>query len=241
MAKTVFGKLHTALMGQIHRLADKAYNTPDAYKQEIRVLEQSINGVKQDMYSEIGRRTGYQRKIDDFKASIKAWNEDIDLILNDGDDTNDSSAYALQGYIFKAEADIKKYEELVAASTVAIDALELSIDEATKIKDRMLHDVEELEMKASVTAAQNRTSSAIENISGIVGNTRSVDSIKDKIDAEKDKSDARLQGAIGSIAKSSSSPEQVALDARAKAAIEARKAELAKKDEKPAKPADKKS
>jgi len=229
MAKTVLGKLHTALMGQIHRLADKVYNTPEAYKQEIRVLEQAINGVKQDKYSAIGRRTGQQRKIDDFKADIVKWNEDIDLILGDGDDSNDDSAYKLQEYVLKAETDIKSFEALVAASNATIDGLDSAINEATKIKDRMLHDIEELEMKASITKAQNSASSVIENINNVVGNTRSVDSIKDKINAEKDASDARLDGAIGNITKAGNTPEEDALKARARAAIDARKAELAKK------------
>ena len=208
MATSILDKVRVAVLGKMHELLDEVANTPEAYKQRIRDLENALADLRAAGDVAQGDLNGIRRRQAEIESKKADALSDIDLILGDGDPSNDEAAITLQ-------ERVGDMEDTAAALAEQAQALEseraqlLGAVEQLEAKHRqMVHNLSQLSMKQAATAAKNRAVNAAE--------------------AAEAASNAAGDASIDSIqANAASDPEAVARRARAIQAIKERQAKIA--------------
>ena len=225
---TLFDKARVAVLGKMHSLLDKVANTPDAYKQRIRDLESALADLRAAGDEATGTRNGYQRDITRLKTDQANKQADIDLLLGDDDPSNDDAALKLQ---MELEGVSTQLESLTALATDADNnraMLDQAVDKLEAKHSEMVAGLNRLTLAVAATKAQNRASGAAEAAldASNAADGVSIDNIEARINHDRDVSNARFERVIGNL-QSDTSPEEAAKLARAKAALQARRAQIA--------------
>jgi phage shock protein A len=225
---TLFDKVRVAVLGNLHSLLDRVVNTPEGYRQYIRDLEAALAQLRSADDEAVGTGNGYRRQVTELQSRKSELQSDIDLLLGDDDPSNDESALQLQVQLQQIDGQIASLQELIQSNDDNKAKLDEAIEKLERKHQQMVNDLNGLTLKAAATSAQNRAAKAAE-VAGAASDAASgasIDSIADHVNHEKDVSDARFARVFDDLA-SSTSPEEQADLARAKAALEARRAEIA--------------
>lgn len=225
MAMSLFDKAQLVVKSKLHALLDKQVDTPEGYKQLIRDLEVSMADVRAGVDEAVGTGNGYQRQLAAFNSQIVQKQSDIDLLLGDSDPSNDESAVQLQMEVEQLQEQVTTYQELLTSQQAETTALNQALTQLEAKHQQMLTDLNRLTQTQAIAKAKNRASAAVEAAVEATSKAGSVDSIQAKLDHDKDVADARFDRVIGGL-QSNQSPEEAARLARAKAALEARRAQL---------------
>jgi phage shock protein A len=226
MAESLFNKARVAVLGRLHALLDNAANTPEAFKQRIRDLETSLAELRAANDEQVGSANGYARDITKAESDKASKQSDIDLLLGDDDPTNDSSALDLQIQLEDLDKQIQFNTGLKTQAEANSAQLSTAISQLENKHREMVNGLNQLTLTAAATKAQNRAASAAEaalSASSVDGTN--IDSIQQKLDHEKDVSDARFARVIGGM-EQSTTPEEAAKLARAKAALLVRREQI---------------
>ena len=224
MAKSISNKLWTATLGKIHSIIDKAYNTPESYAQCIRDLEKALANTRASHDEAVGQRNGIQHEIDELHAKISKYDADITLLLTDGDESNDDAALAMQIQVDKWNEDIEDFKVALADAQESVAQLAFAISQGENKRSEMARNLKKIQLTAKTTTAKNQAADAIQSAREAFDESGSIDSIAGRINAEARTADAKFQRVVGELG--TESPEQAAAKARAKKALEERKAAL---------------
>lgn len=222
---TVFQKLRTLTLSNIHGLLDKAIdlNSVEAIKQHVRDLEAASESIADEAAVAKGGVQSKHKQITELTTQIKTTNENIDLILSDADPSNDNLAEPLEARLIGFEESLKvKQVELEEAEKLAAD---LS-DAATKIEAKhqeMLSSLRRLEAMDHSTKAKEKAASAIKQAGELAAGADSVDNVTQRLEERDTVASARLERALGSM---SNSVDMGVIGAQAKDRIAARRAKL---------------
>lgn len=229
MPFTLWEKARTGVMGKLHDLLDEVANTPSAYKQRIRDLEAALADLRAAVDESVGTANGYRRQIDDAEGKIANKQADIDLLLGDDDPSNDGAAIDLQLEVEDLNGQIAQYRELLAAAETNTKALTKAVTQLEAKHREMARGLQRITLTAAATSAKSRAAEAAEaamTASDAAASGGGIDSIAERINREADVADARFARVIGSL-DTGDSPERAAALARAKAALAARRKEIA--------------
>jgi len=144
---TALEKVRTLVLGNLHDLLDATIdlNSMGAIRQHIRDLEAAKEKIADQAAIAKGRVASLQREIADLEIKSKTTDENVDLLLNDTDPTNDHLAEALEARLISyEEALTQKREELVAQSEAA-NALADATARLTAKHQEMLANLRRLE------------------------------------------------------------------------------------------------
>lgn len=224
---SLFDKARTLLLGNLHSLLDAVIdlNSIAAVKQHIRDLESARDGISAQAAIATGRCNSIKAEIANMQLEIDEASANIDLLLGDDDPSNDANAVGIQ---IQADGLNTRMEALKSDLTIAEEMATNMRDALTKIRQRhgeMLSQVKTLEQQEASAAASEQAAGAIEQAGKLSNfdNSASIDNVAQRIRDRKATADARLEQAFGGM--SGGTEDSVAL-AKAKKAIEARKAEL---------------
>jgi phage shock protein A len=225
---SLFDKARVAVLGKMNQLMDKVANTPEAYKQRIRALESALADLRAAHDEAVGTVNGFKREITELNGKIARKQSNIDLLIGDDDPSNDSAAIQLQlevGTLQKQLDGLAGPLETATNNVKLLDEAEVKL-EATH--QEMMQDLDDITLNVASTNSLNRSSAAAEAAmaAGDDAGGDMVDSIKSHTSHERDVADARFARVFGDL-ETNESPEQAADLARAKAAIEARRAQIA--------------
>lgn len=223
---TLFDKARTAVLGKMHDLLDEVANTPSAYRQRIRDLEQALADLRAFKDEAVGTVNGYARDLLKCSSDKAEKQATIDMFLGDNDPSNDEFAPQLQMEIEDLDVQTATLTELQAASQTTVIELDKAVDQLEQKHREMVNGLNKLTLTAAATSAKNRASAAAEAAISATSATGDVDSIQARLDHDKDVADARFDRVFDGL-KSSQSPEQAAKLARAQTALAARRAEIA--------------
>jgi phage shock protein A len=222
---SLFDKVRVAVLGKMHSLLDEVANTPEAYKQRIRDLQSALADLRAAKDEAVGTVNGYNRQITAAQGSQASKQADIDLLLGDDDPSNDDAALQLQVEVDELNEQVASLQDLQAQSQSTVDDLDTALGQLESKHREMVNGLNKLTLTAAATKAKTRAATAAEaavNASNAAGD---VDSIQARLDHDNDVANARFARVIGGM-QSNSSPEQAAKLARAKAALEARRAQI---------------
>ncbi len=227
MAESLWNKVRVGVLGKLHSLLDDVVKTPEAYKQRIRDLESALADLNSAKYEATGSVTGYDRDILRLESENAKRQADIDLLLGDGDPSNDDAALQLQ---LDMEDDVAQLETLQSLRTTAQNnqaQIQQAVDQLERKRREMVSDLREMTLLTAATSAQTRAASAVEAAVGASESAAgaSVDSIKNQIQHDRDVAQARFDDVFGKL-ESTTSPAEAAKLARAKAALAARQAAI---------------
>lgn len=228
MAMSLFDKAKLVVQSQLHELLDREVNTPEGFKQLIRNLETAQGQLRAGRDEAAGTANGYKRHIEEWTAEIVDKQGDIDLLLGDNDPSNDQSALQLQLDVQTLQGQIDEYEVMLADQQQQVQEIDTALDQLERKRQKMLIDYRRLTTTRASTQAKNRAAQALENASDVAGSIGSVDSIQANLQHENDVASARFDRVVGEMS-TNQSPEEAANLARAKAALDQRRAELANK------------
>lgn len=229
MAVSIFKKAKVSALGLINDMVDKKYNTPSAYRQNIRDLEKAMAELSAAKDETVAIITGYDRQLSKLENDISAKNAMIILFLTDDDESNDHHAETLQTQINEFEDDKSQLEQAKAETQLTIDEYIKAIQKGYGIRDRMVKELRQLELKADSASAKKAAASAIEDALDAFGATGSIDNIARKINADADAADAKFNRVVGEL-NTPESPEEAAKKARAAAQIAELKKKLSESD-----------
>lgn len=226
---SLFEKARVVVLGKMHSLLDEVANTPDAYKQRIRDLESALADLRAAGDEATGTRNGYQRNISKLQADQANKQADIDLLLGDDDSTNDGAALRLQLDMEDVTAQMESLGALEAEANNNRVMLQEAVDKLEMKHRTMVAGLNRITLAAAASKAKNRASSAAEAAleASNAADGASIDSIEANINHDKDVADARFDRVFDNLQSDDTSPEEAAKLARAKAALQARRAQIA--------------
>lgn len=225
MGMSLFDKAQLVVKSKLHALLDREVNTPEGYKQLIRDLEVAMADLQAGVDEAVGTGNGYKRDITNWNSEIVQNQGNIDLILGDGDESNDESAVQLQLENQRLQGQVTQRQQLLEEQQASTSQLQSALTQLEAKHQQMLANLAQLTQTQAIARAKNRASSAVEAATQVADDANSVDSIQATLDHQKDVADARFDRVIGGLS-ATQSPEEVANLARAKAALEARRASL---------------
>ncbi|MDB5163683.1 MAG: PspA/IM30 family protein [Candidatus Saccharibacteria bacterium] len=231
MAMSLFDKARIAVLSHAHGLLDKQVNTPEGYEQLIRDLEGGLADFHSAIDEATGRVNGMKRDIAALVAKQGQLQADIDQLITDNDPTNDDAALQLQGQLGELTTDLTTRQQELTDAQAECEQLNQSADQLETKHRNMVHELSQLKSLQATTKAKNRAASAAESAEAAsdAAEGASVDSIRANLQHENDTVSARYDRVIGALKDTGASPERVAAMSRDKAALEARRAELAAK------------
>src|SRR3990172_2878776 len=199
---TALEKVRTLVLGNLHDLLDATIdlNSMGAIRQHIRDLEAAKEKIADQAAIAKGRVASLQREIADLEIKSKTTDENVDLLLNDTDPTNDHLAEALEARLISyEEALTQKREELVAQSEAA-NALADATARLTAKHQEMLANLRRLESMEQTSRAKQTAAEAIMQASRAGSVDASVDNVERRMKERSVVSDARFQRALGEMA-----------------------------------------
>lgn len=223
---SLFEKARVAVLSQMHSLLDRAVSTPEGYKQYIRDLESAMADLRAAKDEATGTVNGFDRQLTETQGSIARKQADIDLLLGDNDPSNDDAALQMQVEVDELTGQLDNFRQLKAQAQASADQLDQALSQLEAKHREMVNNLNKLTLTQASTKAMNRASSAAEAAVAASSAVDSVDSIQERLSHDNDVANARFARVIGGM-QSSSSPEEAAKLARARAAIEARRAQIA--------------
>lgn len=203
MAESIFSKARTLILGNAHSLIDMAIDktSVSCLKQHLRDLEKAVEDIDEEDSKHIGDIKTEQEIIAELDARIKEVEENIYLILNDGDDSNDGEAITqgvtLEGLEAEKEERQKTLDDLLETKTKSQQVLNLLKAKQAEMK----RDIIALERSKRTTEASNRSADAISKAAEMLGKNTSVsvDNIAERIKRDKNIADAKLDKALEGI------------------------------------------
>ena len=228
MAQSLLGKIRTLVVGGAHTLLDKAIdmNSVSAIKQHVRDLEHAVEELEHSACMADGHVITVSQDIATLKIQIAECDNNINIILGDGDDVNDHSALPIQVRLEAFNRTLEdKHSELSAAKSTAVEINDAASALNAK-KNEMVGQLGRLEAmertakaKSQGTAALKRAGDALSSATSV-----SVDDVAARLRQQANVEDQRFKRALQGV--KASGDQDVAL-IKAKAALEERKKKLA--------------
>jgi phage shock protein A len=196
-------KVRIGVLAQAHNLLDKLIdlNSPQAVKQYIRDLEDSINGIENDAAEAAGHVTTTDREIHRLTGQIDSYDHAIDAILSSSDPSANDKARELQVRLngFKQQFEAKQTEMATAKETS--DALSHSLSALRSKHQSMVQQLSTLESMDRAAKDKERAARALQQAAKIssIGSDISVDDLASRIQARHDVADEKLKRALASV------------------------------------------
>ncbi|HTM68483.1 MAG TPA: PspA/IM30 family protein [Candidatus Binatia bacterium] len=226
---SIWQKIRTLTLGNLHELLDAAIdlNSVAACKQYVRDLEEAKDKMRDEAAAARGRLGQSQAAVATLEHQIETDTEGAQLLLDDGDDSNDGDAQKLmEGVVQKQELLETKKAQLATDKQVA-DALGDAVRKITSKHAEMVNNVRRLESLEQQTKAQEQATAALKQAGKIANSTDgvSVDNVeqrlRDRAAASSEKfKDAMADVSGGSVQESlqSAKAKQLIAQMRAKKA-----------------------
>lgn len=214
-------KLRLGVLANANALLDRIIdmNSVEAVKEQVRALEDARDQLKRDCATAEGSRRALQREVLRADGAVTATEENIRVILGDGDPSNDHFAAKLAERLVGVTEDRKATAtELEAAKTTAtalgsaLERVELNL----AVMRRQISTLDSLERQSR---ANEQAASAVERASELVatGAEARVDDVASKLERRTEASRVRLEQAMeGTGTDGGVSPEAAAILARIK-------------------------
>lgn len=223
--ETIFGKARGVVLSSIHALLDQAIDLNkvgnlEVYIRDLGKATQEVEDLKAVAH---GRARSLAQQIISVEASIKTTDENIDLLLADGDPSNDHFAAPLEQKLMGLEQELETLKtEKAGAET---EERELS-EAASKLRakyESMTQRLGALRMQERSAAAKTRAADALTQVAGVAGRGPDIDNLERKIHERSAVADARFEQAVGGV---SSGAENAVLESQAAARLAARRKRL---------------
>ena len=196
-------KVRIGVLAQAHNLLDQLIdlNSPQAVKQYIRDLEDSINGIENDAAEAAGHVTTTDREVHKLTGQIESYDHAIDAILTSNDPSANDKARELQVKLngFKQQLDAKQIEMATARETA--DAINHSLSALRSKHQSMVQQLSTLETMDKAAKDKERAARALQQAAKIssIGSDISVDDLASRIQARHDVADEKLKRALASM------------------------------------------
>ena len=224
---SIFGKARNVVFANIHTLLDRAIdaNSIGSLKQYARDLEEAKEQVADEAAVAVSRNATMQHDIETLETQYKTTEENIDLILTDGDPSNDHLAEPLAARLIGYTQEItSKEEELSMGLTMAQDLTTASTQLGTRLNE-MLSNIRRLSSMEAISSAKGKAADALDHAASSASvDGPKVDDVERRIRDRSAVNEARFRRGLGSMADS---VDLGVVTAQAKELIANRRAKLA--------------
>lgn len=223
----ILQKIRLIGLSQINDLLDHGVdlNSLGAVRVEIGDLEDAMENIGNQAADAQGHVASTLREIDTLTAQIAEMEQNIELLLNDDDKTNDASALSLQRQQDDLKQKLETAKNNLEINTKTAAAMENAVARLRSKHDEMMNNLNRLQSLDEGAKAQTQAAEAMRAANAATSsadNVVSIDSVSRRIQERADAAEARFNREVG---RASTASDDIAT-ARAKAAIAAR---LAKK------------
>lgn len=226
---SIFQKLRTITLGNLHQLLDNVIdlNSVAACKQYVRDLEEAKDQIRDQAAAARGRLAQSQNAVSLLEHQIAEDTENAQLILDDGDDSNDGDAQKLmEGVVGKQELlETKKSQR--DADKAASDALAEASKKIIAKHAEMVNNVKRLEALEQQTKAQEQATAALRQAGKLANSADgvSVDNVEQRLRDRAAASNEKFKDAMADV--SGGSVQETVQAAKAKKLIAEMKAKKA--------------
>jgi phage shock protein A len=223
---TLFQKIRTITLGNLHALADKVIdlNSIAAIKQHIRDLEEAKEEIADSAAVAKARVTELNRDIKVLELKKQETDENITLVLSDGDESNDHLAEPLEQRLMGYEEELTAKSEELAEATEVSTSLASATSKLSAKHQEMLSNLRRLEALDRSAKAKEKAASAITQAARAGSSAPSVDNVERRLRERATVAGARFDRAMGEM---TDSVDTGVMSAQAKQRIAARRAKLA--------------
>src|SRR5215475_15062025 len=196
-------KVRIGFLAQAHSVLDKFIdlNSPQAVKEYIRELEDSIQSIENDAAEAAGHVTTTDREIHRLSGQIESYDHAIDAILSSNDPSANDKARELQVKLngFKQQFDAKQTELATAKETA--EAITHSLSALRSKHQSMVQQLSTLESMDRAAKDKERAAKALQQAAKItsMGSDVSVDDLASRIQARHDVADEKLKRALANV------------------------------------------
>ena len=226
---SIWDKIRTLTLGNLHQLLDAAIdlNSVAACKQYVRDLEEAKDKMRDQAAAARGRLGQSQAQVATLEHQIETDTEGAQLLLDDGDDSNDADAQKLmEGVVQKTELLTTKQAQLPTDKQVS-DALGEAVRKITSKHAEMVNNVRRLEALEQQTKAQEQATSALKQAGKLANGTDgvSIDNVEQRLRDRAAASGEKFKDAMADV--SGGSVQESLQAAKAKQLIAAMRAKKA--------------
>ena len=226
---SIWDKIRTLTLGNLHQLLDAAIdlNSVAACKQYVRDLEEAKDKMRDQAAAARGRLGQSQAQVATLEHQIETDTEGAQLLLDDGDDSNDADAQKLmEGVVQKTELLTTKQAQLATDKQVS-DALGEAVRKITSKHAEMVNNVRRLEALEQQTKAQEQATSALKQAGKLANGTDgvSIDNVEQRLRDRAAASGEKFKDAMADV--SGGSVQESLQAAKAKQLIAAMRAKKA--------------
>lgn len=224
---SIFNKIRTVILSNVHSLLDEAINLNSigAVKQHIRDLGVAIEETEDAAATAQGDMRTANDNVKLTTASMAELQANIDLLLNDNDESNDHFAAALVEKLMTYEEILAEQQAIVASNQETLASLNDVVGKLRSKHVQMLRQMKALESLEKSANAKIKAADAIKSAAEIAGDAPSVDNLVAGIKQKSNVADARLSRAMGQFSSESADPVR---DAKVAARLAEMKAEAKK-------------
>ena len=226
---SIFQKLRTITLGNLHQLLDNVIdlNSVAACKQYVRDLEEAKDQIRDQAAAARGRLAQSQNACSVLEHQIAEDTENAELILNDGDDSNDGDAQKLmEGVVTKQEL-LETKQAQRDADKMASDGLAEASKKIIAKHAEMVNNVKRLEALEQQTKAQEQATAAMRQAGKLASSADgvSVDNVEQRLRDRAAASNEKFKDALSDV--SGGSVQESVTAAKAKKLIAEMKAKKA--------------
>lgn len=223
----IFEKARILVLGNLHYLLDKGIdlNSLVAVKQYIRDLEEAKEKIADEAAIAGGQADSLKVEIGRLKVAIGTTNENIDLILSDGDPSNDGMAVKLEKRLMETEEKLPQIESELLTQQQAAESLREANEKLQAKYETMVAQLRKLQSMQREAEAKERTAQVL--LAGqratALGEGASIDSATRRLEERSSVANARFDRAMGGV---QNMDDDIAI-VQAKKRLEERKARMA--------------
>jgi len=222
--QSLWGKARNLVLSNVHNLLDRAIdqNKVESVKQYLRDLGEARDQIADEVAVATGRVENTKREIGKSTALIEEFNSNIDLLLNDGDESNDKDAGILETRLLQEEENLSLLTDELATHESMKTEMAAALSKVEARYNDMGRKVRQLEMMERTAKAQDQASSALAGVADSASSAPNIDSVSARIEEQSAISRARFARAVGGVVDS-------ATDSVTEAKVAARLAERKKR------------
>lgn len=225
---SLLAKLRIVTLGNLHEMLDAMIdlNSPAAVKQYIRDLEAGIAQIEHAANTTEGALRTNKDDLAGAQRLASTLDADINALLTDKDERNDSLALPLQVKLTAANSRVTDLAGIRDQNQAMLDKLNGAISKLQAKHAQMTMTLESLESKVEAGEGMQAAAQAATSVGALSVDSPDVDSLARRINKRYNEQGAAFDRAMSKLATATDNDAAVA---SAEAALSRRKAELAEK------------
>jgi phage shock protein A len=202
MAQTLAGKISIIVKGKLHGILDRQIeDSPDAYAQYVRELEQSKDEILDEAAIATARVDQTKGEIAKLTLLIQTDTSHAQLLVGDNDPENDGDAEKIMERVVENESALETLKQDMQSQQEDADALTDVANQLVRRHADMLHKLRSFTDRQRRVQTKERTAATLNAAAGVLDSAEgsSIDNLESRLSDRETVAGARLKNAMAKV------------------------------------------